>query len=210
MPGVWHGDARHRCRTGRKWHRTSLPRARRTWAAADRSGATFTVRATSASQTVSQRTNQDLIRSAQSAWQPLFSAFSRLRRLEAPASGRAKTTSVIDTINRRASLGQLAGTYPYSSKQSNPAVLRATRLQLRCNPDRAGMCVHVFSIEFALSGADGDAPCVKYRFNSYTSRGLTAACRLYIQNEGLRENFWEDRTMKMQNDVVPPSSQAPP
>jgi hypothetical protein len=22
---------------------------------------------------------------------------------------------------------------------------------------------------------------------------LTAACRLYIQNEGLRENFWEDR-----------------
>jgi hypothetical protein len=44
-----------------------------------------------------------------------------------------------------------------------------------------------------MSGADGARPCVKYRFNSYTSRGLTAACRLYIQNEGLRENFWEDR-----------------
>jgi len=31
---------------------------------------------------------------------------------------------------------QLSGTYPYSSKQSNPALLHAIRLQLRCNPDR--------------------------------------------------------------------------
>ena len=30
---------------------------------------------------------------------------------------------------------RLAGTYPYSSKQSNPALLRVIRLQLRCNPD---------------------------------------------------------------------------
>jgi hypothetical protein len=28
---------------------------------------------------------------------------------------------------------KLSGTYPYSSKQSNPALLRAIRLQLRCN-----------------------------------------------------------------------------
>ncbi|HEY0491209.1 MAG TPA: hypothetical protein VGD30_16990, partial [Telluria sp.] len=58
---------------------------------------------------------------------------------------------------------------------------------------RAGMCVHIFSIEFAIWRGRWRRPCVKYRFNSYTSRGLTAACRLYIQNEGLRENFWEDR-----------------
>lgn len=59
---------------------------------------------------------------------------------------------------------------------------------------RARMCVHVFSpSNLHFGGADGARPCVKYRFNSYTSRGLTAACRLYIQNEGLRENFWEDR-----------------
>ena len=50
-----------------------------------------------------------------------------------------------------------------------------------------------FSIEFAFWRGRWRRPCVKYRFNSYTSRGLTAACRLYIQNEGLRENFWEDR-----------------
>jgi hypothetical protein len=31
--------------------------------------------------------------------------------------------------------GQLAGNYPYDSKQSNPAPLRVIRLQLRCNPD---------------------------------------------------------------------------
>ena len=49
--------------------------------------------------------------------------------------GSGETTSVIDTINRRAHKGKLAGTYPYSSKQSNPALLRATRLQLRCNLD---------------------------------------------------------------------------
>ena len=30
--------------------------------------------------------------------------------------------------------GRLAGTYPYNSKQSNPASCAATRLQLRCNP----------------------------------------------------------------------------
>lgn len=53
-----------------------------------------------------------------------------------PPSGRATTTSVIDTINRRAYRGKLSGTYPYSSKQSNPALLHAIRLQLRCNPDR--------------------------------------------------------------------------
>jgi hypothetical protein len=44
-----------------------------------------------------------------------------------------ETTSVIDTINRRARRGKLSGTYPYSSKQSNPALLHAIRLQLRCN-----------------------------------------------------------------------------
>ena len=123
---------------------------------------------------------------------------------------------------------RLAGTYPYNSKQSNPASCAATRLQLRCNPGshrnvrtRLGIppnplrvrivarvpCVchrhccrwrrffgtPFFSIEFAFWRGRWRRPCVKYRFNSYTSRGLTAACRLYIQNEGLRENFWEDR-----------------
>src|SRR5688500_4692265 len=56
----------------------------------------------------------------------------------------------------------------------------------------AGMCVHVFPSNLHACGADGARPCVKYRFNSYTCRGFTTACRLYIQNEGLRENFWED------------------
>jgi hypothetical protein len=46
-----------------------------------------------------------------------------------------------------------------------------------------------FFIEFAFLRGRRRRPCVKYRFNSYTSRGLTAACRLYIQNEGLREKF---------------------
>ena len=120
--------------------------------------------------------------------------------------------------------GRLAGTYPYNSKQSNPASCTATRLQLRCNPgshrnvrtrleileirrcafalslrcrDTAAACdglgIPFFSIEFAFWRGRWRRPCVKYRFNSYTCRGLTAACRLYIQNEGLRENFWEDR-----------------
>jgi hypothetical protein len=51
-------------------------------------------------------------------------------------------------------------------------------------------CAYTFiSIEFALLRGRWRRPCVKYRFNSYTCRGLTAACRLYIQNEGLREKF---------------------
>ena len=49
-------------------------------------------------------------------------------------SGRGKTTSVIDTINRRAAKGRLSGTYPYKSKQSNPALSHATRLQLQVQP----------------------------------------------------------------------------
>ena len=109
-------------------------------------------------------------------------------------SGRAKTTSVIDAINRRAGhRGQLASTYPYNSKQSIPAALRVIRLQQRCNLDSRRDVRTRFSIEFAIWRGRWRRPCVKYRFNSYTSRGLTAACRLYIQNEGLRENFWEDR-----------------
>ena len=109
-------------------------------------------------------------------------------------SGRAKTTSVIDAIDRRAGHGgQLAGTYPYNSKQSNPAAMRVIRLQQRCNLDSRRDVRTRFSIEFAIWRGRWRRPCVKYRFNSYTSRGLTAACRLYIQNEGLRENFWEDR-----------------
>lgn len=53
--------------------------------------------------------------------------------------------------------------------------------------------IPLFSIEFAFWRGRWRRPCVKYRFNSYTCRGLTAACRLYIQNEGLRENFWQDK-----------------
>ena len=144
-------------------------------------------------------------------------------------SGRDTTTSVIDTINRRATKGGLAGTYPYKSK--HPIRHSATQpdCNCRCNPDsrmdasknllrvafsvcdarctlvqlrfstetaaardgflrRPPECAYTFfSTEFAHGGAGGARPCVKYRFNSYTSRGLTAACRLYIQNEGLRE-----------------------
>ena len=109
-------------------------------------------------------------------------------------SGRAKTTSVIDAINRRAGHGgKLAGTYPYTSKQSSPAAMRVIRLQLRCNLDSRRDVRTRFPIEFAIWPGRWSRPCVKYRFNSYTSRGLTTAGRLYIQNEGLRENFWEDR-----------------
>lgn len=73
--------------------------------------------------------------------------------------GSGDTTSVIDAINQRATLGRLAGTYPYNSKQSNPAspprYPAATAVQPRF---ARGMCVHVFSIEFAIGEADGIAP----------------------------------------------------
>jgi hypothetical protein len=50
-------------------------------------------------------------------------------------SGQAKTTSVIDAITRRAGfVGRLAGTYPYNSKQSAPALERGIRLQLQVQP----------------------------------------------------------------------------
>jgi hypothetical protein len=77
-----------------------------------------------------------------------------------PTSGRAKTTSVIDAITRRAAqLGQLAGTYPYDSKQSIPALLRAIRLQLRCNPDsRRNVRTRFFPSNLQFGRADGDAP----------------------------------------------------
>ena len=143
-------------------------------------------------------------------------------------SGRAQRQALSTPSPGEPTWGRLAGTYPYNSKQSNPASCGATRLQLRCNPGshrnvrtRLGippnpLRVHIvarvlrvchrhccrwrrffgtpfFSIEFAFRRGRWRRPCVKYRFNSYTCRGLTAACRLYIQNEGLRENFWEDR-----------------
>ena len=73
-----------------------------------------------------------------------------------------------------------------------PARRTPIRLQQRCNLDSLSTVRTRFSIEFAIWRGRWRRPCVKYRFNSYTSRGLTAACRLYIQNEGLREIFWED------------------
>jgi hypothetical protein len=101
---------------------------------------------------------------------------------------------------KRYQLHQQASTKPcwpvliltISHPRSAPA--RLIRLQQRCNLDpRRGGAYTYFSTEFAIWRGRWRRPCVKYRFNSYTSRGLTAACRLYIQNEGLRENFWEDR-----------------
>jgi len=88
----------------------------------------------------------------------------------------------------------LAGTYPYES--NNPILHHCAQpdYNCRCNPDsRKDVRTRFSPSNLHSGGADGARPCVKYRFNSYTSRGLTAACRLYIQNEGLRENFWEDR-----------------
>ena len=81
-------------------------------------------------------------------------------------SGRAKTTSVIDANIRRADQdsGQLASTYPYNSKQSNLAALRVTDYNNGATLIRAGMCVHVFSIEFAIWRGRWRRPCVKYRF----------------------------------------------
>lgn len=35
--------------------------------------------------------------------------------------------------------------------------------------NRAGVCVHVFSIDFAIWQGRWRRPCVKYRFNSYTA-----------------------------------------
>jgi hypothetical protein len=64
-------------------------------------------------------------------WIRLFSQAFRMRL----TSGRAKTTSVIDAINRRAALfGQLAGTYPYKSKQSNPAPMRVRPITTTVQP----------------------------------------------------------------------------
>jgi hypothetical protein len=56
-------------------------------------------------------------------------------------------------------LGQLAGTYPYDSKQSIPALLHAIRLQLRCNPDsRKNVRTRFFPSNLQFGRADGDAP----------------------------------------------------
>ena len=51
--------------------------------------------------------------------------------------GRARLTLSTPSPGEPA-WGRLAGTYPYDSKQSNPAVPCATRLQLRCNPGTPG------------------------------------------------------------------------
>ena len=83
----------------------------------------------SVSQTVaSEHTKTSIPRLAISLYSQAFSM-----RL---TSGRAKTTSVIDTNIRRAgTTGQLASTYPYNSSHSNSAAMRAIRLQQRCNLD---------------------------------------------------------------------------
>src|SRR6266571_6801384 len=101
-------------------------------------------------------------------------------------------------------MGQLAGTYPYNSKQSIPQPCALSDYNNGATLTRSRPCIHVFSIEFAIWRGRWRRPCVKYRFNSYTSRGLTAACRLYIQNEGLRENFWEDRANDNANRCCSP------
>jgi hypothetical protein len=74
-------------------------------------------------------------------------------------SGRAKTTSVIDAINRRAGHGgQLASTYPYNSKQSIRQPCALSDYNNGATLIRAGMCVHVFPSNLQFGEADGDAP----------------------------------------------------
>jgi hypothetical protein len=120
----------HRYRHGAQMGSIVMPRARRTWAArrgAVRPGADG---ARKTSLTVySKHTRISMPGDVISLDSPV---------LGAACNGSGETTSVIDTINRRARFkkSQLSGTYPYSSKQSNPALLHAIRLQLRCNPDR--------------------------------------------------------------------------
>jgi hypothetical protein len=101
----------------------------------------------------SRRTHQDFDTEAKN--QPLFSQAFRMR----PTSGRAKTASVIDAINRRAATGTACRYLSLNSKQSIPAPVRVIRLQLRCNPDpRKSVRTRFFPSNSQFGGADGDAP----------------------------------------------------
>jgi hypothetical protein len=87
----------------------------------------------------------------------------------------------------------LAGLYPYNSIISIHT-LAGIRLQLRCNPDSGkGGTYTFFSSEFAVRRGQWRRPCVKCRFILTLCYSFAAARRLYIQNEGLRGIFWEDR-----------------
>ncbi len=126
-PGVRHGDAWHRCRNRAQMGSIVMPRARRTRAAHRERNDRVERCAQNQPGPHSEQTRATIT----GDW---ISHVPKSRRDEACA-GSGETTSVIDTINRRACQGKLSGTYPYSSKQSNPALLRVIRLQLRCNPD---------------------------------------------------------------------------
>jgi hypothetical protein len=127
---------------------------------------------------------------------PRLVAIGNPQEFDLAAGNLAKTASVIDFITPPApsSSTLLAGTYPsiqttliqhpgVRSDDNNGATLIA-----------AGWCVHIFFHRICNLARPVETPLCKIWFYSYTSRSRTAAKQLYIQNEGLREIFWEDGT----------------
>jgi hypothetical protein len=170
--------------TGRKWHRTSLSRARRNLDRPARPGQGGAGPLGGCKSDHSQ-TAGGFVGTAR-----VLATKTCRNQSRCLTAGRAKTTSVIDAITRRANLRPACRylSLRFQTVQScNPVHYPiTTAVQPWCEQE----CAYTFiSIEFALLRGRWRRPCVKYRFNSYTCRGLTAACRLYIQNEGLREKF---------------------
>jgi hypothetical protein len=77
-----------------------------------------------------------------------------------------ETTSVIDTINRRARFEKASFPVLILTVPNNPIRHSCTRSDYNCGATLidAGMCVHVFSIEFACLRGRWSAPLCKISF----------------------------------------------
>ena len=156
-PGVRHGDAWHRGRNRAQMGSIVMPRARRTWAAhPERHYMVKAMRATT-SQTVT-------------ANKPRLGDIGRTISLDSqtfrmmPVMGRAKRQALSTPSTgepARASFPVLILTVP-----NNPIRHSCTRSDYNCGATLicAGMCVHVFSIEFACLRGRWSAPLCKISF----------------------------------------------
>jgi hypothetical protein len=157
MPGRGGADNSVVAATGRGWGQSSLPSARRDLQP-------FLCGPTGAAQQDSRwgATTSQTVASAQTKTSILrrsISLYSQALKHEAYIGSGANGKRYRRHQPASCPEGQLAGTYPYNSKQSIPAPLRVIRLQLRCNPDsRKSVRTRFFPSISQFGGADGDAP----------------------------------------------------
>jgi hypothetical protein len=164
MPGRAGGDAKnHRCRHGRKWNRSSC-RGHAAPGPLIPSGATWCRRCAQNQPDRLQRTP------TRTSMTGDLSALS-LKPCGEACNGSGETTSVIDTINRRAcnlTEESIGAGFPVLilTVPNNPIRHSCTESDYNCGATliHAGMCVHVFSIEFACLRGRWSAPLCKISF----------------------------------------------